>query len=59
MFTGEADHADEMQLAAFGIFIRNAVEELEETKEGFRSRQVNPTLRPPSGEPAELHGGHV
>lgn len=33
MFTGKTDHAYEMKLAAFGIFIRNAVEELKESKE--------------------------
>lgn len=32
MFTGKTDHAYEMKLAEFGIIIRNAVEELKESK---------------------------
>lgn len=33
MSTGKTDHAYQMELAPFGVFIRNAVEELKESKE--------------------------
>lgn len=57
MFTGKTDHAYEMELAALGIFIRNAVEELKESKSRFQlmPMQAHLLVCPPSGGIAELH----
>lgn len=46
MFTGKADHAYKMQLTPLGVFVRNAVEELKETKKSFLLMRLTPPCVP-------------
>lgn len=59
MFAGKADHADEVQLAPFGVFIGNAVEELKDSKSVIPLRQSQAQRRRSRSEERRFYPAQV